>query len=118
MNTQSEAMLEEELIDKLVKMDYERVNIKNEDELYANFKRQLEKLNAKELKRFGRDTFQLLLLESTLSTIADFSDFNFSMADICISIRLSNNERKSAILRCSKNDGTRTFKPFRSLACK
>lgn len=56
MNTQSEAMLEEELIDKLVKMDYERVNIKNEDELYANFKRQLEKLNAKELKRFGRDT--------------------------------------------------------------
>lgn len=49
-------MLEEELIDKLVKMDYERVNIKNEDELYANFKRQLEKLNAKELKRFGRDT--------------------------------------------------------------
>jgi type I restriction enzyme R subunit len=56
MNTQSEAMLEEELIEKLVKMDYERVTIKNEEELYANFKRQLEKLNAKELKRFGRDT--------------------------------------------------------------
>lgn len=49
-------MLEEELIEKLVKMDYERVTIKNEEELYANFKRQLEKLNAKELKRFGRDT--------------------------------------------------------------
>lgn len=56
MNTQSEAMLEEELIAKLIKMDYERVFIKNEAEMFANFKRQLEKLNAKELKRFGRDT--------------------------------------------------------------
>ncbi|MBR6104842.1 MAG: type I restriction endonuclease subunit R [Paludibacteraceae bacterium] len=56
MTTQSEAMLEEELIAKLVGMDYERAYIKDEKELYSNFKMQLERLNAKELQRFGRTT--------------------------------------------------------------
>ena len=45
MSTQSEAVLEDNLIKRLVNSGYERVKIKNEDELNANFKIQLEKLN-------------------------------------------------------------------------
>lgn len=48
-NVDSEAMLEEKFIEHLQSMGYERINIKNEEHLNANFKIQLEKLNKKEL---------------------------------------------------------------------
>lgn len=49
MSTQSEAVLEENLIKRLSNNGYERIKIKNEDELIANFKIQLERLNKCEL---------------------------------------------------------------------
>ena len=54
MTTQSEAALEEGLIRTLVENSYERVVIKEEDNLRENFKRQLEKHNRKELELHGR----------------------------------------------------------------
>ena len=45
MVVQSEALLEKSLIETLKDQGYEFVKIKNEDELNANFKKQLEKLN-------------------------------------------------------------------------
>lgn len=42
---QSEAELEKNLIENLISQGYERLNIKTNDELYANLKTQLEKLN-------------------------------------------------------------------------
>ena len=42
---QSEDALEKELIKILVEQGYERLNIKSEDELILNLRRQLEKLN-------------------------------------------------------------------------
>ena len=41
MSTQSEAALEAGLIATLLQMDYEDVQIVEEDNMYANFKRQL-----------------------------------------------------------------------------
>lgn len=57
LSTQSEAALEEGLIKTLIDNSYERVAIKEEDNLNANFKIQLEKHNAKALARLGRDHF-------------------------------------------------------------
>ena len=57
MTTQSEAALEEGLIKTLVENSYERVVIKEEDNLRENFKRQLEKHNRKELELHGRTSF-------------------------------------------------------------
>lgn len=57
MTTQSEAALEEGLIRTLVENSYERVVIKEEDNLRENFKRQLEKHNRKELELHGRNAF-------------------------------------------------------------
>ena len=57
MTTQSEAALEEGLIRTLVENSYERVVIKEEDNLRENFKRQLEKHNRKELEFHGRTAF-------------------------------------------------------------
>ena len=45
MSTQSESVLEENLIKRLVNNGYEKIKIKNEDDLVANFKIQIEKLN-------------------------------------------------------------------------
>ena len=45
MSTQSEAVLENNLIKRLSNSGYERIKIRNEEELIANFKIQLEKLN-------------------------------------------------------------------------
>ncbi|HZF70937.1 type I restriction endonuclease subunit R [Sulfuricurvum sp.] len=45
MNTQSEAILEENLLKQLVSLGYEKVLIRDEIELLANFKKQLEKHN-------------------------------------------------------------------------
>ena len=57
MTTQSEAALEEGLIRTLVENSYERVVIKEEENLRENFKRQLEKHNRRELEQNGRTEF-------------------------------------------------------------
>ena len=57
MATQSEAALEEGLIKTLIDNSYERVYIKEEENLKENFKIQLEKHNAKELSAHGRTCF-------------------------------------------------------------
>ncbi len=57
MSTQSEYILEEGLIKTLVENSYERVLIKDEQALIANFKKQLEKHNTNELARHDRKAF-------------------------------------------------------------
>ncbi|GHV59778.1 hypothetical protein FACS1894182_14380 [Bacteroidia bacterium] len=57
MTTQSEQVLEEGLIKTLKEMSYDFVSIKEEDNLYANFKAQLEKHNQKELALHNRKRF-------------------------------------------------------------
>lgn len=57
MSTQSEAALEAGLIATLRQMDYDYVQIVEEDNLYANFKRQLEIHNRKRLEEHGRTEF-------------------------------------------------------------
>ena len=56
MSIQSEAALEAGLIATLRQMDYEYVQITEEDNLYANFKRQLE-IHNKKLAEVGRNSF-------------------------------------------------------------
>lgn len=55
--TQSEEILEQGLIETLKEMSYEYIPIKEEENLYANFKLQLEKHNRRELELHGRDHF-------------------------------------------------------------
>ena len=57
MPVQSEAALENGLIDTLQKMSYEYVHIEEENNLSANFKKQLEKHNKKKLEELGRTEF-------------------------------------------------------------
>ena len=57
MPTQSEAALEEGLIATLKRMNYERVQIKEEVNLKTNFKKQLEIHNKRQLAEFGRTGF-------------------------------------------------------------
>ena len=57
MPVQSEAALENGLIDTLQKMNYEYVHIEEEKNLSANFKKQLEKHNKKKLEELGRTQF-------------------------------------------------------------
>lgn len=57
MPVQSEAALENGLIDTLQKMNYEYVYIEEEKNLSANFKKQLEKHNKKKLEELGRTEF-------------------------------------------------------------
>ena len=57
MPIQSEAALEQGLIQTLQNMIYEYVQIDEETNLRDNFKRQLEKHNIKELSKFGRSEF-------------------------------------------------------------
>ena len=52
---QSEEVLEQGLIKTLKEMSYEYISIKEEENLWANFKMQLEKHNRKELALHGRD---------------------------------------------------------------
>ena len=54
MVTQSEQVLENGLIKTLKEMNYEYISIKEEENLYANFKIQLEKHNKKELALHNR----------------------------------------------------------------
>ncbi len=57
MLAQSEAALENGLIETLQEMNYEYVQIKEETNLYSNFKVQLEKHNSKALSEIGRSSF-------------------------------------------------------------
>lgn len=57
MSIQSEAALEAGLIATLQRMDYEYVQIAEEENLQANFKRQLEVHNRKRLAEHGRTEF-------------------------------------------------------------
>ena len=68
MSTQSEAVLEEELLQQLADNGYERIKIKNKKELLDNFKVQLEKLNKCYLKD---EEFQSLLLYLDQGSIFD-----------------------------------------------
>lgn len=55
--TQSEEILEQGLITTLKEMSYEYISIKEEENLLANFKSQLEKHNRKGLALHGRNHF-------------------------------------------------------------
>lgn len=57
MTTQSEQVLETGLIKTLQDNGYEYIHIKDEDDLYANFKTQLEKHNKKQLALYNREQF-------------------------------------------------------------
>lgn len=57
MTTQSEQVLETGLIKTLQDNGYEYLHIKDEDDLYANFKTQIEKHNKKQLALYHRDQF-------------------------------------------------------------
>ena len=57
MPVQSEAALENGLIDTLQNMNYEYVHIEEEKNLSVNFKKQLEKHNKKKLEELGRTEF-------------------------------------------------------------
>ena len=66
MSVQSEAALEAGLIDTLQQMGYEYVRITEEDNLQANFKRQLEIHNRKRLAEYGRSGFTVDEFEKML----------------------------------------------------
>lgn len=57
MVTQSEQVLENGLIKTLMETNYEYISIKEEENLYANFKKQLEKHNKRELSLHKRKHF-------------------------------------------------------------
>lgn len=57
MTIQSEAALENGLIATLKQMNYEYVHIDEETNLQANFKKQLERHNKRQLAEFGRSEF-------------------------------------------------------------
>ena len=57
MTTQSEQALETGLIKTLEEMNYEFVSIKEEDNLYENFKLQLEKHNRNAMTAAGKECF-------------------------------------------------------------
>ena len=84
--TQSEEILEQGLIKTLTEMNYEFVSIKEEDNLLANFKVQLEKHNRKELAAHGREHFtdkefdKIPQLLQTASEAAWYSKFEISRA--------------------------------------
>ncbi|MBQ2652608.1 MAG: type I restriction endonuclease subunit R [Methanobrevibacter sp.] len=73
MTIESESMLEEKFIKQLQSMGYERIKIDNEEELNANFKTQLEKLNKKELngKALTDDEFERILIYLDAGSIFD-----------------------------------------------
>lgn len=73
VNVESEAMLEEKFIEHLQSMGYERIKIKNEEQLNANFKIQLEKLNKKELNGnpLTNEEFERIMLYLDSGSIFD-----------------------------------------------
>ena len=83
MSTQSEAALEAGLIATLRQMDYEYVQIVEEDNLYANFKRQLEIHNRKRLKEHGRTEFTAEEFEKFLIYLEEGLSADSYSGDIC-----------------------------------
>ena len=73
VDVESEAMLEDKFIKQLQGMGYEFIKIKNEEELNANFKIQLEKLNKKELngKPLTDDEFERILIYLDSGSVFD-----------------------------------------------
>lgn len=69
MPIQSEAALENGLIDTLQKMNYKYVHIEEEKNLSANFKKQLEKHNKKKLEELVVPNLQSLSLKRYLSIL-------------------------------------------------
>ena len=65
---QSEAQLEEKLIERLAGIGYERVTIRNNDELCANLKRQLEKHN---MITLSDDEFSKVLIQLDKGNVFD-----------------------------------------------
>ena len=59
MSTQSESALEDILVDDLANNGYEKITIRNDEELEQNFRRQLEKFNN---ITFTDDEFEKILL--------------------------------------------------------
>jgi len=76
VNVETEAMLEERFIKQLQGLGYERIKIKNEEQLNANFKVQLEKLNKKELngEPITDEEFERILLYLDAGSIFDKAD--------------------------------------------
>ncbi len=68
MSTQSESTLEKNLISKLVENGYEEVQIRDEDDLINNFKKQLGKFNKIDL---SHDEFNKILLHLEGGTVFD-----------------------------------------------
>ena len=75
-NVESEAELENKFIEHLASMGYEVIGIKNEDQLIANFKVQLEKLNKKELNgtTISDEEFDRILTYLDSGSIFDKAD--------------------------------------------
>ena len=69
MTTQSERDIEVKLIDQLEQLEYTRVYINDEDELVANLKAQLERLNG--IEPFSEKEFQQILYKLKKGTIYD-----------------------------------------------
>ena len=76
IDVESEAMLENKFIKQLQGMGYEFIKIKNEDDLNANFKLQLENLNKKELLNDGitDEEFDRILTYLDSGSIYDKAD--------------------------------------------
>ena len=76
VDVESEAMLEDKFIEQLKGMGYEFIKINNEEQLNANFKLQLEKLNKKELKGnpLTDDEFKRILIYLDSGSIFDKAD--------------------------------------------
>ena len=75
-DVETEAQLEDKFIEQLKGMGYEFIKIKNEDELNANFKIQLEKLNKKELNgtSISDDEFDRILTFLDQGSVFDKAD--------------------------------------------
>ena len=75
MNKQPEQVLEEQLVEQLQKLNYTFVSIKNETELIANLKSQLEKHNQKALESTGSKKFTECEFERVLNILSKGSVF-------------------------------------------
>lgn len=82
MSIQSEAALEAGLIATLKQMDYEYVQIADEDSLYANFKKQLEIHNRKRLEGHVRTEFATEEFEKILINLEEGLSANSYSRDI------------------------------------
>ena len=75
MSKQPEQILEEQLVEQLQKLNYGLVSIKDEKELIANLKRQLEKHNQQALEKTGAKEFTIQEFEKVLNILSKGSVF-------------------------------------------